>query len=109
MLNYLIELAENEIPVNLGSLVNTFQIDNESLKYKEYVAFRGDIYGAWIVFKIEKVQYYIFFILNESHNIEDDNSKLHDFYDKEDDVIIVRIEKTVDREKIFNNTKYCIN
>ena len=45
----------------------------------------------------------------ESYNIEDDNSKLHDFYNKEDDVIIVRIEKTVDRDQIFNNTKYCIN
>ena len=109
MLNYLIELAENEIPVNLGSLINTFPMINESLKYKEYVAFRSDIYGAWIVLKIEKVQYYVFFILSESYNIEDDNSKLHDFYNKEDDVIIVRIEKTVDRDQIFNNTKYCIN
>ena len=109
MLNYLIELAKNEIPVNLGSLVNTFPMDNESLKHKEYVAFRGNMYGAWIVFKIEKVQYYIFFVLSESHNIYDDNSRLHDFYNKEDDVIIVRIEKTVDRDRIFNNTKYCIN
>lgn len=107
-MKYLIELAENEILVNLGSLVNTFPMDNESLKYKEYVAFRGNIYGAWIVLKIEKVQYYIFFILSESYNIYDDNSRLHDFYNKEDDIIIVRIEKTVDRDKIFNNTKYCI-
>lgn len=108
-MKYLIELAENEIPVNLGSLVNTFTMDNESLKYKEYVAFRGNIYGAWIVIKIERVQYYIFFILSESYNIYDDNSRLHDFYNKEDDIIIVRIEKAVDRDKIFNNTKYCIN
>lgn len=107
-MKYLIELAENEIPVNLGSLVNTFPMDNESLKYKEYVAFRGNIYGAWIVIKIERVQYYIFFILSESYNIYDDNSRLHDFYNKEDDIIIVRIEKAVDRDKIFNNTKYCI-
>ena len=109
MLNYLIELAENEIPVNLGSLINTFPMINESLKYKEYVAFRTDFYGAWIVLKIEKVQYYIFFVLSESYYIYDDNSRLCDYYDKEDDVIIVRIEKTVDRDKIFNNTKYCIN
>ena len=62
MLNYLIELAKNEIPINLGSLVNTFQISNESYNYKEYVAFRADFYGAWIVFKIENVRYNIFFI-----------------------------------------------
>ena len=91
MLEYLIELAENEMPINLGSLVNTFPIGNESLKYKEYVAFRGDLYGAWIVCKVENIQYYIFFILSESYNIDDDNNKLHDYYNKEDDVIIVRI------------------
>ena len=109
MLNYLIELAENEMPINLGSLVNTFPIGNESLKYKEYVAFRTDFYGAWIVLKIEKVQYYIFFILSESHNIYDDNSRLNDYYSKEDDVIIVRIEKYSNHDKIFNNTRFCIN
>lgn len=108
MLNYLIELAENEMPINLGSLVNTFPIGNESLKYKEYVAFRADFYGAWIVLKIEKVQYYIFFVLSESYNIYDDNSRLYDYYNKGDDVIIARIEKYSNHDKIFSNTKYCI-
>lgn len=109
MLEYLIELAENEMPINLGSLINTFPIYNESFKYKEYVAFRTNTYGAWIVCKIENIQYYIFFISSESWDIYDGNSKLFNPYTERDDIIIVRIEKYSNHDKIFNNTKFCIN
>ena len=109
MLKYLIELAENEIPVNLGSLMNTFQLCDESIKYKEYVAFRTTFYGAWIICKIENIQYYIFFMSCETHSIHDTNSKVYDFYKKNDNVIITRIERRDNRDKIFNNTKYCVS
>ena len=62
MIESIIELAENKVPITLKSLKNTFEIISESNKYDTFVAFRGSITGGWIRVKYneKKICYFLY-------------------------------------------------
>ena len=105
MLENIIELAENKVPITLKSLKNTFKIISESNKYDTFVAFRGSITGGWIRVKYNEKKYAIFFISSK------DMGKTIRRYEDEDEVIIVDIDQINDdsmtRRILYIDKEYC--
>ena len=46
MLENIIELAENKVPITLKSLKNSFNVMLESNEYEGFLAFKGPIAGG---------------------------------------------------------------
>ena len=96
LIDDLIELGANIIPINLGSLVNSIKDTDRSGYYNEYGAFKDHIRGGWIEFKYKEIEYLMFFIPYNAAS---------DIY--WDEVIIVRIAKYDMHKILFNNDMYC--
>ena len=105
MIESIIELAENKVPITLKSLKNTFEVISESDKYDTFVAFRGSITGGWIRVKYNGKKYAIFFISNK------DKKKIIRQYEDEDEVIIVDIDQinddSITRRILYIDKEYC--
>ena len=105
MIENIIELAENKVPITLKSLKNTFEIISESNKYDTFIAFRGSITGGWIRVKHNEKKYAIFFISSK------DMGKIIRRYEDEDEVIIVDIDQINDdsmtRRILYIDKEYC--
>ena len=105
MIENIIELAENKVPITLKSLKNTFEIISESDKYDTFVAFRGSITGGWIRVKYNEKKYAIFFISSK------DMGKMMRQYDDREEVIIVDIDQinddSITRKILYIDKEYC--
>ena len=82
MIENIIELAANKVPVTLRSLKNSFETLSESNEYNTFLAFRGSVAGGWIKIEYKGDKYTIFFISNE------DMGKMMRRYDDKEEVII---------------------
>ena len=99
LIDNLIELGANIIPINLGSLVNSIKDTDRSGYYNEYGAFKDHIRGGWIEFKHKEKKYLMFFIpYNAASDI---------YWNISDEIIIVRLAKYDSHEILFNNDMYC--
>ena len=105
MIENIIELAENKVPITLKSLKNTFEIISESDKYDTFIAFRGSITGGWIRVKYDEKKYAIFFISSK------DMGKMMRQYDDREEVIIVDIDQinddSITRKILYIDKEYC--
>lgn len=101
MIETLIELCENETPVNLGSLCNTFNEPKEVV-YGDYSPFKPGIFGGLFITYIGKYLYYIYYV---PYNEDLRTTRLSDCNLK-DDVYIVQLYRT-GHEIYCNNEKYC--
>lgn len=105
MLEYLIDLAANQTPINLGSLINSVNLDRKSKQYKEieypnYTLDNNKSIRGWIDFRDENdenIVYTLYFVaLNKEDLKIDDN----------DNVYIVRIACGLFDCVYYNNTYY---
>ena len=62
MIETLIELCENETPVNLGSLCNTFNEPKAGV-YGDYSPFKPGVFGGLFITRIYALQDYLIVIL----------------------------------------------
>lgn len=105
MLEYLVDLAANQTPINLGSLINSVNLDRKSKQYKEieypnYTLDNNKSIRGWIDFRDENdenIVYTLYFVaLNKEDLKIDDN----------DNVYIVRIACGLFDCVYYNNTYY---
>ena len=104
----LLELADNEVPVNYNSLINTFKNDKFIIKYenKQYVRRAINCPGTYTTMlevhinEIDEINKMIVILMvhNNNHNYR------HDIDKKKDSVLIVYIR--CGEENLFNNSKY---
>ena len=106
MIENIIELAANKVPVTLRSLKNSFETLSESSEYSTFLAFRGSITGGWIKVKYNGKKYTIFFISSK------DMGKTIRRYEDEDEVIIVDIDRTdknyMTEKILYIDEDYCL-
>lgn len=106
MIESIIELAENKVPVTLRSLKNSFETLSESDEYSTFLAFRGSIAGGWIKIEYNGERYTIFFISSE------DMGKMMRRYDDKEEVIIVDIDRTdknyMTEKILYIDEDYCL-
>ena len=102
MIETLIELCENEIPVNLGSLCNTFDEPKEGV-YGDYSPFKPGIFGGLFITRIETEPYYIYYVPCD----EDLRTTRLSNCSLKDNVYIVHIYRFND-DVYCNNEKYCL-
>ena len=102
MIETLIELCENETPVNLRSLCNTFDEPKEGV-YGDYSPFKPGIFGGLFITRIETKLYYIYYVPCDENlrtiRLSSCNLK--------DNVYIVHIYRFND-DVYCNNEKYCL-
>ena len=102
LIEYLAELAENEIPITYKSLVNTLekQFARSSTYYRDNYDLNENVFGGWIAASIENLFTFI--------NIVPYNRELKktDIIHEDDEILIVKmvIEKNYVR---YKNNKYC--
>ena len=105
MIESIIELAANKVPITLKSLKNSFDTLSESKEYSTFLAFRGSIAGGWIKIEYKEDKYTIFFISSK------DMGKTIRRYEDEDEVIIVDIDQinddSITRKILYNDKEYC--
>ena len=101
MIETLIELCENETPVNLGSLCNTFDEPKEGV-YGDYSPFKPGIFGGLFITCIEARAYYIYYVPCDK-NLR--TTRLSNC-DLKDNVYIVQVFN-IERGIYCNNEKYC--
>lgn len=117
MINTLIELGQNETPINLRSFLNTFKhcssqavqdlitLDTERKEwsYFGYCSFASGVSGDFIVFEHEDKKYRLYYICPNKYK------EFNCTVEPDDMVIIVKlkIEFTDDNEYIYLNDKYC--
>ena len=64
----LLELAKNEVPVNYNSLVNTFErVSYLSCTYSGYYTFVNGVYGGQARVEYNEIQYYIYFNVADTY------------------------------------------
>ena len=105
MLEYLIDLAANQTPINLGSLVNSVILARKSKKYKEieypnYTLDKNKSIRGWIDFRDENdedIIYTLYFVAFNKKDLKIDDS---------DNVYIVRIACGLFDCIYYNNTYY---
>ena len=106
MIENIIELAANKVPVTLRSLKNSFDTLSESNEYSTFLAFRGSIAGGWIKIEYKGNEYTIFFISSE------DMGKMMRRYDDKEEVIIVDIDRTdknyMTEKILYIDEDYCL-
>lgn len=101
----LLELADNEVPVNYNSLINTFNNDKFEITYenkqyaKRYIN-RNDIYTSMLQIRINETNKMIVILMVHYNN----HNYRHDIDKKKDLVLIVYIR--CGEENLFNNNKY---
>lgn len=101
----LLELAKNEVPVNYNSLVNTFKNDKFRIGYenKEYTKRyinRNGIYTSMLQIRINEINKMIVILMIHYNN----HNYRHDIDKKKDSVLIVHIR--CGEETLFDNSKY---
>ena len=101
----LLELANNEVPVNYNSLVNTFKNDKfeityENKRYARRVINRYGIYTAMLELYINETDEKIVILMIHYNNPD----YIHDVDVKRDLVVIVYIRRGP--ETLFDNSKY---
>ena len=106
MIENIIELAANKVPVTLRSLKNSFDTLSESNEYSTFLAFRGSVAGGWIKTEYKGDKYTIFFISSE------DMGKMMRRYDDKEEVIIVDIDRTdkncMTEKILYIDEDYCL-
>ena len=106
MIESIIELAANKVPVTLRSLKNSFETLSESNEYSTFLAFRGSVAGGWIKIEYNGNKYTIFFISSE------DMGKMMRRYDDKEEVIIVDIDRTdkncMTEKILYIDEDYCL-
>ena len=101
----LLELADNEVPVNYNSLINTFKNDKFEISYanKEYAKRyinRNNIYTSMLQIRINETNKMIVILMVHYNN----HNYKHDIDTKKDSVLIVYMR--CDMEVLFDNSKY---
>ena len=101
----LLELADNEVPVNYNSLINTFNNDKFEISYvnKEYAKRyinRNGIYTSMLQMRINETNKMIVILMVHYNN----HNYRHNIDKKKDSVLIVYIRCST--EVLFNNSKY---
>ena len=102
MIETLIELCENETPVNLGSLCNTFNEPKQGV-YGDYSPFKSGIFGGLFITRIEEKPYYIYYVPCD----EDLRTTRLSSCNLKDDVYIVQVYR-FNYKVCCNNEKYCL-
>lgn len=105
MLEYLIELAINHTPINLGSLINSINLDKKSKQYKEieypnYTFNKDKSIRGWIDFRDENdedIIYTLYFVAFNKKDLKIDDN---------DNVYIVRIACGLFDCIYYNNIYY---
>ena len=105
ILEYLIDLAANQTPINLGSLINSVNLAKKSKNYKEieypnYTLDKNKSVRGWIDFRDENdedIIYTLHFVAFNKEDLKIDNS---------DNVYIVRIACGLFDCVYYNNTYY---
>ena len=100
MIEILIELCENETPVNLGSLCNTFDEPKQGV-YGDYSPFKPGIFGGLFITCIETEPYYIYYVPCD----EDLRTTRLSNCNLKDDIYIVQVYR-FNYEVRCNNEKY---
>lgn len=104
----LLELANNEVPVNYKSLVNTFKNDKFIIKYenKQYVRRAINCPGTYTTMlevHINEINEKVVMLMIHYNN----SDYTHDVDTKKDLVLIVYMR--CGKEWLFNNSKYVTN
>ena len=100
ILRDLIELSKNEIPITLGSLMNTFdEVNYLSKCYRDFIEVKGKLYSGFLTVKLENTSLKIRF-LPQTAVYTDTECK------KEDNVIIIHIHNYTNSKTSFVNKKY---
>ena len=104
----LLELANNEVPVNCKSLVNTFKNDKFIIKYenKQYVRRAINCPGTYTTMlevHINEIDEKVVMLMIHYNN----SDYTHDVDTKKDLVLIVYMR--CGKEWLFNNSKYVTN
>ena len=106
MIENIIELAANKVPVTLRSLKNSFETLSESNEYSTFLAFRGSVAGGWIKIEYKGDKYTIFFISSK------DMGKMMRQYDDREEIIIVDIDRTdkncMTEKILYIDEDYCL-
>lgn len=106
MIENIIELAANKVPVTLRSLKNSFETLSESNEYSTFLAFRGSVAGGWIKIEYKGEKYTIFFISSE-----DMGTMMRRYRDTEE-VIIVDVDRTdknsMTEKILYIDEDYCL-
>lgn len=105
MLEYLVDLAANQTPINLGSLINSVNLAKKSKNYKEieypnYILDKNKSVRGWIDFRDENskdIVYTLYFVAFNKKDLEIDDN---------DNVYIVRIACGLFDCVYYNNTYY---
>ena len=113
LIEELLQLAEECIPINLGSLKNSlYNIIKESEMMADYGVFNGKnhffIKGGYFLFEFEQMQYTVYFVpyIKDIGFEYFGNRKYHN----DENVVIVKIvSKTTEdlRKALFINKRYC--
>lgn len=112
LIEELLQLAEECIPINLGSLKNSLYIIKESKEMADYGVFNGKnhffIKGGYFLFEFEQMQYTVYFVpyIKDIGFEYFGNRKYHN----DENVVIVKIvSKTTEdlRKALFINKRYC--
>ena len=99
----LIELSKNEIPITLGSLINTFdEVSYLSKCYRDFIEVNGKLYSGFLTVKLGNTNLKIRF-LPQTAVYTDTECK------KEDNIIIIHIHNYTNGKTSFVNKKYIRN
>ena len=101
----LLELADNEVPVNYNSLINTFnndkfEISYENKQYTKRVINRHGIYTAMLEVYINEINKKVVILMVHYNNYD----YIHYVERKKDSVLIVYMR--CGTEMLFENNKY---
>ena len=98
MIQDLTDLALNEIPIRLGSLINSVEVLKKSNKYMICIECKEKIYGGWIDFIYNEKTYTLYYIVSYEKKEWNIN----------DNIYIVRLVST-DPHRIYFNNEYYYN
>ena len=96
----LIELSKNEIPITLGSLMNTFdEVDYLSKCYRDFIQVKEGIYSGFFIARLGDIDVKIRFIPQTAIHTDTECKE-------EDSVIVIYIYNNRDSEMGFINNEY---
>ena len=102
MLEYLIELAETETPITLGSLENSFDILScHPSDYYDTRTFIRGVYGSWFYGEKDSKGMRVYIVPYNFETYRNQPSK------ETDEVIIVKLSSKYGKEVYYLNDKYC--
>ena len=100
LMEYLVELAENEVPITYKSLINTLHVFKKTTIYYRNHDLKTDIFGGWIAASIGS-HFTLIDIVPYSRELK----KADIIYD-DDEILIVRI--VIENSYVrYKNNKYC--